>query len=447
MIFEGKPTSSISVDELRQLVENHTAEDRYLDFKQEPYNQSDLGTRELIKDVTAFANADGGYIILGVEEDGQGQASAFSNVEEPEAARQSMIDRCLARIEPRLRELDIGLFDIDGNSVLVVRVPESDRKPHCAKPDAEHHYFWRRYEDGNKLMTTAEIRECFEGDRIEIALAEIRRELQVVRREHVVVRESSQEINEDNLLQLQSDDVFLQHIEERFQSTVVTQPFYRLWACPLPVNRINLRDHRTVLLELLRNPPHLRPHGWDLTPITTIHQTSIGLATEATNFHHLELLWNGYLEFRTSADDDYFHWNQATLRQRTLDDMYPYAIVEPVPNLILLTQEICRIAGYSEQIRFGLGLYNIRGKFLVPGPPESFGYRRHRHLIQAGHTSQAFSDEHLRVPPVIIRADTLPGMVAWQLVREVYYRFGYLDEAVPFFDEQHQYTLGRRGSG
>lgn len=441
MIFDGKPTRDITIGELRQLVEDNVAEDSRLDFKREGYPQTPGGTKELLKDITAFANADGGYIILGVEENEQSRAIAFSNIQDADAKRQSIIDRCLSRIEPRLRELNIGLFDIDGNSVLVVRVPESDQKPHCTKPDAEHHSFWRRYEDGNKLMTTAEIRECFEGDRVERMLAEIRRELGVVRREHVVARESSQEINEDNLLQLQSDDVFLQHMEERFQSTVGTHPFYRLWACPIPVNQLQLREHRDQLIELLSNPPHLRPHGWDLTPITTIHQTSIGLATEVTNFHHLELLWNGYLEFRTSADDDSFHWNQATLRQRTFDDMYPYAIVEPVPNLILLTQEICRIAEYSGHIRFGLGLYNIRGKLLVPGPPDSHGYMIERHLIQTAHTSRAFSDEHLRVPPVTIQAETLPGRLAWQLVKEVYYRFGYPDEAIPFFDEQHQCTL------
>ena len=442
MIFDGKPTRDITIGELRQLVEDNVAEDSRLDFKQEGYPQTPSGTKELLKDITAFANADGGYIILGVEENEQSCAIAFSNIQDADAKRQSIIDRCLSRIEPRLRELDIGLFDIDGNSVLVVRVPESDQKPHCVKPDAEHHSFWRRYEDGNKLMTTAEIRECFEGDRVERMLAEIRRELGVVRREHVVARESSQEINEDNLLQLQSDDIFLQHMEEGFLSAIETQSFYRLWACPLPVNRINLRDHRTDLLELLKNPPHLRPHGWNLIPIVPIRQTLIGLATETTDYHYLELLWNGHVEFRTSADDDSFHWDQATEKQRTLDDLYPYAIVEPASNLVMLTQEICRIVGYSGQMRFGLGLYNIRGKVLLPGPPESFGYRRERHSIQAGHTSNDFSEHHLRIPPVTTAISDLPGTIAWQLVREVYYRFGYPDEAIPFFDEQHQCTLG-----
>jgi len=445
MIFEGKPTRDIAAAELRKLVEDNVSEDRDLDFKREAYPQSDGGTRELTKDVTAFANADGGYIILGVEEDGQGRARAFHNVDNAEVVRQSMIDRCLVRIEPRLRELDIGLFDIDSNSVLVVRVPESDQKPHCAKPDAEHHSFWRRYEDGNKLMTTAEIRECFEGYRVERALAEIHRELGVVWREYVVAQESNIDITEDNLFQLQSDDTFSRHMESRFLTAIDTQPFYQLWVCPVPVNEINLREHRNGLLELLRNPPNLRHHGWDLTPTETIRQTSIGLATETTNFRHLELLWNGYVEFYTSADDDSFHWDQVNARQRTIDDIYPNAIVEPPPNLVLLSQEICRIGQYSGQMKFGLELYNIRGKVLLPGPPNCFGYRREKHLIQSGHTSNAFSEDHLKVRPVTTAASDLPGTVAWDLVKEVYNRFGYPDEAIPFFDEQHHCTLGHAG--
>ncbi|MBN2130477.1 MAG: ATP-binding protein [Sedimentisphaerales bacterium] len=308
MIFDGKPTRDITVEDLRRLVREHIAEDRYIDYKQEPYVQTHSGTKELVKDVTAFANADGGYIIIGIEEDGENRAAAFRNVENTESVRRSIIDTCFARIEPRLRELDIRAFDTDDASILVVRVPESDQKPHCAKPDAEHHYFWRRYEDGNKLMTTSEIRECFEGDRVERAFGEIQRGLEVVRHEHVISRESGLEIDEDNLFQLESDEAFLRHMEQRFLSAAGERPFYRIWACPLPVNRLDLRDQRGDLLELLRNPPQLRVHGWGLSPITTVRQTSVGLSTEVSDFHHLELLKNGYLEFRTSADDGSFHW-------------------------------------------------------------------------------------------------------------------------------------------
>ena len=75
MIFDGKPTSQISVAEIEVLVTERVSEDQYLDFKKQPYPTGDAGAREMIKDVSAFANAAGGYLIIGIEEDGQGRGN------------------------------------------------------------------------------------------------------------------------------------------------------------------------------------------------------------------------------------------------------------------------------------------------------------------------------------------------------------------------------------
>ena len=90
MIFDGKPTRDITIGELRQLVEDNVAEDSHLDFKREGYSQTPSGTKELLKDITAFANADGGYIILGVEENEQSCAIAFSNIQDADAKRKKI---------------------------------------------------------------------------------------------------------------------------------------------------------------------------------------------------------------------------------------------------------------------------------------------------------------------------------------------------------------------
>lgn len=49
------------------------------------YPSSDAGTKEIIKDVTAFASADGGYLIIGIAEDGEHRASRIVNVEDTES--------------------------------------------------------------------------------------------------------------------------------------------------------------------------------------------------------------------------------------------------------------------------------------------------------------------------------------------------------------------------
>jgi hypothetical protein len=38
----------------------------------------------------------------------------------------------------------------------------------------------------------------------------------------------------------------------------------------------------------------------------------------------------------------------------------------------------------------------------------------------------------------------LPDAVAWHLISQVYYRFGYTDEEIPFFDAQRVCTLDER---
>lgn len=441
MIFDGKPTRDITADQLRRIVEERVAEDRHLDYKRCPYTGNHAGTRELLKDITAFANADGGYLLIGMDEDGTGHASGFVNVENADAARTSMIDRCMARIEPRLLELDIQSIEVDDNTVLVVRVLESDRKPHCAKPDAEHHYFWRRYEDGNKLMSTAEIRECLERDRVHRELIELRREMGEWRGERTIARELEMEIDEGNLLQLQTPHAFLQHVEERFLAAIGERPYYRLWATPIPVNALNLRERRTDLLQVLRDPPKFRESGWDVTSVGDFQQTSLGLIGTRIDYRHLRLLWNGHLEFWTPADDASFGFDDLFAQQPTHAFLLPYAIIESAACFVRLVQDICRVVNYHGELQFDLGLYNIHGRCLAPGGPGTAGYAHARSNAGRPGGPQLFRGQHLRVNAVAERASNLPDTVAWKLVSQVYYRFGYVDDQIPLFDAGHQCAM------
>lgn len=441
MIFDGKPTRDIAVDEIRQVVAEQVAEDRHLDYKRCPYPSTDSGTRELLKDVTAFANADGGYLIIGVEEDGAGRAAGFINVENADNERRSIIDRCIPRIEPRLRELDIRGIDVDGNTVLVVHIHESDRKPHCAKPDAEHHYFWRRYEDGNKIMSTAEIRECFEGDRIHRELADLSRGISELSEARAVVRELDMEIDEGNLLQVQTPQAFCHHAEQQFLSAIGETPYYRLCATPIPADSLNLRDRRMELIRVLRNPPKFRQSGWDVTSVGEFQQTPLGLIGTRIDFRHLRLLWNGHLEFWTRADDSAFGWDDALTRQPTHAFLFPYAIIESAACFVRLVHEVCRVAEYDGELQFALGLHNIQGRYLAPGAPGTFGYARARNEAGRPGGPQPFASQHLRGGPVAVQVGNLPNAVAWRLVLAVYYSFGYANDQIPLFDEVHRCAM------
>ena len=219
MIFDGKPTSEITREDLEALVRDRVEEDAFLDYKARPYTRDAHDVHELVKDVSAFANAQGGYLIIGIgpDQNDPRKPGGFRNVEDPEGERRRIIDHCIEKIEPRLPELDIRAIAVGDDTILVCRVPESGQKPHCARPDREHHFFWRRYEDGNHLMSVPEIRECLEGDRTLRELAELRREFAQVRRQQILTREAEQDINEGNVFQLESAEAFRRFVNEQFQ--------------------------------------------------------------------------------------------------------------------------------------------------------------------------------------------------------------------------------------
>ena len=72
MIFDDKPISEINDQDLIDLIGNQE-EDLWIDFKEQHYhgykNNPEIYKREICKDVTAMANAEGGYIIVGVDEE------------------------------------------------------------------------------------------------------------------------------------------------------------------------------------------------------------------------------------------------------------------------------------------------------------------------------------------------------------------------------------------
>ena len=438
MIFDGKPAESITLEEIRKLVDEKIAEDRNLDFKERPYDASDRGRAEVIKDITAFLNADGGYLIIGISEDGSRRADHFVSVTDPESVRRSILDRCLQCIDPRPPHLNIACKTVDENRVVIIHVPESDRKPHCGRPDAEHHYFWRRYEDGNKLMTTAEIRECLEGDRVHRELDELRREMEHLRHERVLEREMNLDVDETEVLKLQSADAFLKHVDNRFIQDIGSRACYRIFACPTNLSQVNLYEKIPDLRTLLANPPELRMHGWDLKTNNAPRVTSIGVQSWDDLYRRVSIFLNGYVEFRTPADDESFYWGQ----EGNPKPVNPRAIIEPAVCFAMLAQEVFRLAGYQGQVRFGIGLFNIGGMYLLPYADHTIGYRMSGYRLGQPDGPQPFPEKSLKAE-LDICASNLPDDVAWRLVTHVYYRFGYTDEMIPFFDDDHKCTLGK----
>ncbi len=152
-------------------------ESKTLDFKQDAYPEPDTANgqnkkekkdknewrRELCKDISALANAEGGWIICGISEEdrkavdikGLGAGSDFDK----ELLRLEQVAN--SQIEPPIRGLRfraIDLPDPDKKGVIVIYVPRSPAAPHRSKLTWK---FYLRRSSGVQDMNISEVRTAF----------------------------------------------------------------------------------------------------------------------------------------------------------------------------------------------------------------------------------------------------------------------------------------------
>jgi hypothetical protein len=158
----SSPFGSLDINDLRDLVEvRRVREHLHLDYKRDPYSHNRSDTIEMLADVTAMTNAQGGYILIGVEEDETKPDGApkeligIANGDEEAMWIQSV---CLSSIDEKiigLRVRDIPLSN--GRSCVVVQVPNSLRKPHMIVYQ-KHRSFRIRHGRSKGFMGMQEVR-------------------------------------------------------------------------------------------------------------------------------------------------------------------------------------------------------------------------------------------------------------------------------------------------
>ena len=148
--------------DLAELVDGQVPEGLHLDYKRDSYGTSDSDKRELLKDVSAFANANGGHIIVGIDE-AKGYASQLCGIEpaniDVEVSRLDQIIR--TGIEPRIPGIRVRAVPLASQShAVVVRVPRSWQLPHrvCAQ---KWNKFWIRNSAGSHEAGMEELRHLF----------------------------------------------------------------------------------------------------------------------------------------------------------------------------------------------------------------------------------------------------------------------------------------------
>lgn len=443
MIFDNKPASEFQPQDIEFLISNKIQEDQFLDFKAIPYEKSDEGTYELIKDFCGLANAQGGYIIIGIGEDGDRRAKSVVNIKNPEAVRKSIIDRCLEKIEPRLPRIDISCIQVEGKTILVCHIDESYLRPHLGKPNKEQHFFWRRYEDVNKLMSYSDIQDRFQDNIIFSRLEEIRSHIVEQSKQDLVEKEKKELLGNGNIFDIQTENIWNEYTDNQFLNIIETNPYYRLTSTFLPLNKVQLFNINSKIKELMQSTPRLRRDGWDIFMVDQIIRDSNGLFRENSEYKHLKVYWNGHCEFWTKIDDSYFRIFSGTGNGHKNPFLYPYALIEPIANFIEFIHQLILIskeAGTIENVNLKLHLQNIKGFYLAPYAPNIMGYSDAIYDSDHKYGPKPFNRDRLIIKKNVL-INSFPGDLLWEIVSGLYHTFGYSDNQIPFFDDNHSLML------
>ncbi|MFG1404143.1 AlbA family DNA-binding domain-containing protein [Xanthobacter sediminis] len=153
----------IALDDIEKLVFYRRSEGVTLDFKEAFPSADHKGTRDFLADVTAFANTDGGDIVIGVREDGNGTAAELVGIDAAglDEALRRIDDQLRNCIDPRIPFFRVRTISlVNGKAVLVMRVGASLIAPHRVVFDKSSR-FYRRGNRSNYEMSTAELRQSF----------------------------------------------------------------------------------------------------------------------------------------------------------------------------------------------------------------------------------------------------------------------------------------------
>lgn len=161
MMFE-KAFDEISRGDLETLVEARIPEGRRLEYKRDHYGRNDEARRDFAADVSALANSQGGYLLIGVAEE-NGIAVDISGVEapNPDALILTIAESIRSSFEPQILGFRVRWVEIvPGRGVLMIQVDRSWLAPHRVVVARDNRFFTRD-ENGKHPMSVTELRRAF----------------------------------------------------------------------------------------------------------------------------------------------------------------------------------------------------------------------------------------------------------------------------------------------
>jgi len=397
----SKPLADLTHEDLRELIA--VPESDHLEFKREAYGKNDDQTREMLKDVSSFANAIGGYLLLGLDTDADEQASEIIGIPDADTEAARMLSSCRANIQDRITGLTFHTVPIsDDRKVLICYIPRSSRAPHMITYKGLYQC-WRRHGRQKDRMSIEEIRSAC------LRVFDLQRNL----------------------------EQFIQERRSRFLEHVASSTYLLLMATPLAVRDESVDTSDDAVRAILSRPPNCRRGGWTVDCSVSggggpgLRPTLYGVTTEIENCRRLDLFRNGHLEFRAIVDAGCFTTPRLLAMRTDGRWLHPYFVAEYPHSFLHLVRAMMDQAGITDPVVISVVLANARGLLLWP----------HRSLNAGLRTEVvAWEDHHLELPSMLFPYPLQPGPAAKLIGDRIWNAFGF--ENCSTFDAEGNLRVG-----
>lgn len=150
----------LTEEDIKQLISLKVEESIHLDFKQsDSLGKNDKKKLELAKDVSAFANSAGGFIVYGLIEKNH-VADSLSFIDGDKITKEWIEQVIQTRIQRKIEGLKITPVRINNDlqkSIYIIKIPESSLAPHMTSDKR----FYKRYNFESVQMEEYEIRNLY----------------------------------------------------------------------------------------------------------------------------------------------------------------------------------------------------------------------------------------------------------------------------------------------
>lgn len=228
------------------------------------------------------------------------------------------------------------------------------------------------------------------------------------------------------VLEIRDLSKFLKLMQDTFEAQIGPQRTFRITGTPADLGQIEVDLSNHELQDLLESPPG-REGGWNAKPLLPLRRNALGFETDRTDFHHMKFIKNGHLEFWT-AIDSHFSWRQKSAEQKNHPILYPYAVVEYPVSFLRLYRRLVDLLGIKSNCTFQMEYLNVQGAVLRPYQPESISYD---HSVEA---IRPMERARLVFQKKAFPNNFEPDPAALELIKDLYFEFGYNREHIPFFD-------------